>query len=64
MLLGELAFAFDRLVVAGQDIGAKGIYVSGAMLMINLLFILLFYKELQLATFDPLLSAPWALPLG
>ena len=58
VLLGELAFApFDRLVVAGQDIGAKGIYVSGAMLLINLLFILLFYKELQLATFDPLLSA-------
>lgn len=58
VLLGELAFApFDRLVISGRDIGAKGIYVSGAMLLLNLLFILIFYKELQLATFDPLLSA-------
>lgn len=58
VLLGELAFApFDRLVVAGQDWGARGIYVAGALLVLNLLFVLIFYKELQLATFDPLLAA-------
>ena len=58
VLLGELAFApFDRLVVAGRDLGAKGIYVAGVLLLLNLLFILIFYKELQLATFDPLLTA-------
>lgn len=58
VLLGELAFApFDRLVVGGVDIGAKAIYSSGAILLLNSLFILIFYKELKLSTFDPILSA-------
>jgi manganese/zinc/iron transport system permease protein len=58
VLLGELAFApFDRLYVMGRDIGAKSIYVSFALVVINLVFILLFYKELQLATFDANLAA-------
>ena len=58
VLLGEIAFApFDRLIVGGVDLGAKSIYTSGAMLLINALAITLFYKELKLATFDPLLAA-------
>lgn len=58
VLLGELAFApFDRFVVNGADIGAKGIYVSGAMLLINLVFVTVFYKELLIASFDPVLAA-------
>lgn len=57
VLLGELAFApFDRLVVAGVDIGAKGIYLSGGLLLVNALLIIVFYKELQLSTFDPVLA--------
>lgn len=57
VLLGELAFApFERLTVWGVDIGAKAIYTSGAVLLVNLLFILLFFKELKLASFDPVLS--------
>lgn len=58
VLLGELAFApFDRLVISGVDIGAKGIYISGAMLLINLVFVTVFYKELLIASFDPVLAA-------
>lgn len=58
VLLGELAFApFDRLVVGGTDIGAKGIYVSGILLIINIAFTAVFFKELQLASFDPVLAA-------
>jgi len=58
VLLGELAFApFDRMVVFGADIGAKAIYTSGALLLINAALIAALYKELKLATFDPLLSA-------
>ena len=53
VLLGELAFApFDRLVVAGYDLGPKALVVMGAILALNALFIALFYKELKLATFD------------
>lgn len=58
VLLGELAFApFDRLIVGGTDIGAKAIYTTGALLVLNLLVIGLFFKELKLATFDPMLAA-------
>lgn len=57
VLLGELAFApFDRLIVNGADIGAKGVYVSGALLIINIVFVIVFFKELTLVSFDPILA--------
>ena len=58
VLLGELAFApFDRLIVFGADIGPKSLYVMGAILVLNLIFISVFYKELKIATFDAGLAA-------
>ncbi len=58
VLLGELAFApFDRLVVFGIDIGPKSLYLMGGILMLNLAFIVVFFKELKLATFDAQLAA-------
>lgn len=58
VLLGELAFApFDRLIITGVDLGPKSLYVMGAILILNLTFILLFYKELKIATFDAGLAA-------
>lgn len=57
VLLGELAFApFDRLVIGGVDWGAKSLYLSGGLLLLNGLFIGLFYKELKLSSFDPVLA--------
>lgn len=58
VLLGELAFApFNRLKLLGLDLGPEALYTTGAILLINLLFIILFYKELKLATFDAALAA-------
>lgn len=58
VLLGELAFApFNRMVLFGYDIGAKAIYSTMALLIINLVFITAFFKELKAATFDPILAA-------
>lgn len=58
VLLGELAFApFDRLSVNGVDIGAKGVYISGGLLLINIVFTVVFFKELTLVSFDPILAA-------
>lgn len=58
VLLGELAFApFDRLMINGTDIGAKGIYIALSLLAVNIVFIALFFKELKLMSFDPVLSA-------
>lgn len=54
VLLGELAFApFDRLIIGGIDIGPRSLITMGVILIINVLFITLFYKELKIATFDP-----------
>ncbi|MBD5116246.1 MAG: metal ABC transporter permease [Ruminococcaceae bacterium] len=58
VLLGELAFApFDRMVVFGLDIGAKGLYISGGLLIINITFVSVYFKELQVVSFDPVLAA-------
>ncbi|MBS3107266.1 metal ABC transporter permease [Candidatus Woesearchaeota archaeon] len=53
VLLGELAFApFHRFVIGGVDVGPHALWVMGIILLVNLVFLLLFYKELKLATFD------------
>lgn len=58
VLVGELAFApFDRLSILGQDLGPRGFYVMLGILLANLLFIVIFYKELKLTTFDAGLAA-------
>lgn len=58
VLLGELAFApFDRMIVAGIDIGAKAVYTTGILLLLNLIIIIVFFKELKITTFDPTLAA-------
>ncbi len=57
VLLGELAFApFDRVQFWGLDVPIA-LAVMGGILVLNGLFIGLFYKELKLATFDPALAA-------
>ena len=53
VLLGELAFVpFDRLIVFGADLGAKSLYFSMLLFAQNLIFILVFYKELKFSSFD------------
>ncbi len=58
VLLGELAFApFDRVIVSGWDLGPRGLWIMGAILIANLCLVRLFFKELKIATFDPGLAA-------
>ena len=58
VLLGELAFApFDRLVVAGRDLGPVSLWTMGGVLVLNVALIWVFYKELKLATVDAGLAA-------
>jgi manganese/zinc/iron transport system permease protein len=58
VLVGEIAFApFDRFIVLGRDIGPRGLYLMFGILLINTLFITVFYKELKLTTFDAGLAA-------
>ncbi|GAB4327150.1 MAG: metal ABC transporter permease [Candidatus Zixiibacteriota bacterium] len=57
VLLGELAFApFDRVTIFGADIGPTSLILMLGVLIVNVAFILIFYKELKLATFDAALA--------
>jgi manganese/zinc/iron transport system permease protein len=57
VLLGELAFVpFDRLVAWGVDLGPRSLWVMSGILLLNVLFIGLFYKELEISTFDSALA--------
>ena len=58
VLLGELAFApFDRMILFGIDVGPQAVYSMSIILVVLLLFIGFFYKELKLTSFDSLLAA-------
>ena len=58
VLLGELAFApFDRLMISGFDAGPKSLWIMGAILLITIALLFLFFKELKVSTFDAGLSS-------
>jgi len=58
VLLGELAFApFDRFLISGMDLGPKSIWIMGSILLITLVLLFLFFKELKVSTFDAGLSS-------
>lgn len=57
VLLGELAYApFNRLILFNRDLGPKALYSMSAILLLNLAFIVAFFKELKIVTFDSALA--------
>lgn len=53
VLVGELAFTpFDRLVVNSVDIGPKALWVMGSILLVSIVLLIVFFKELKISTFD------------
>ncbi|MCF7566924.1 metal ABC transporter permease [Sabulilitoribacter arenilitoris] len=58
VLLGELAFApFDRLLIAGVNVGPKSLWIIGTILIITITLLIAFFKELKVSTFDAGLAA-------
>lgn len=58
VLEGDLVNApFYRFELFGIDLGAKYIYVSLFYLIINIILISIFFKELKLSSFDPMLAS-------
>jgi manganese/zinc/iron transport system permease protein len=54
VLFGNIEFVpFDVLFWAGREWGPRPLWLNGAALLLNLLLIALFYKELKVSTFDP-----------
>jgi manganese/zinc/iron transport system permease protein len=56
VLLGEIAFAWLDVVDVGGTLVARSLLTMLAITAVNLAFVLLLYKELKLATFDPALA--------
>ncbi len=58
LLYGEIAFSpLYRVELWGADLGYRSLWMLGGMTAANLAFVVAFYKELKLATFDPALAA-------
>lgn len=59
ILHGEIAYTpLDAWVTAGGvDMGPKAVYMLAIMLILNLTFLVLSYKELQVTSFDPAFAA-------
>ncbi len=58
VLYGEIAYTpWDLLYWQGQSIGPKALWVGGGVLLLDLLIVGLFYKELKITTFDASLAA-------
>lgn len=58
ILYGNIEFSsFDRFYLGDFDLGPASFWIMGSLFAINLGFLLLFYKELKLTTFDPGLAA-------
>lgn len=54
VLYGEIAYTpWNTLTVGGVNLGPRPLWVLGGMLIANVLFILLFYKQLKICSFDP-----------
>lgn len=65
VLMGELAFVpFDRVVWLGLDLGPRALVVGTGLVLLNLAFVTIFYKELKLATFDAGLAAAFGFMPG
>ena len=57
VLYGEIAYTpWDTLLWDGREYGPRPVWILGTVLVLNALFIGLFYKELVAASFDPALA--------
>ncbi len=54
VLYGEIAYApWDQWIVAGWNLGPRALWTMGAIFLIDLAVIGLFFKELKICAFDP-----------
>lgn len=58
VLYGEIAFApLNRLTLGGVDLGPRSFWTLGLVTVLAVAYVVAFYKELKVATFDPALAA-------
>ncbi|MBL7647548.1 MAG: metal ABC transporter permease [Candidatus Hydrogenedentes bacterium] len=58
VLYGEIVFApLDTLTWGDYNLGPRAVWLTGAVSVFNLIFVLLGYKQLKICSFDPALAA-------
>ena len=63
-LMGEIAFVpWDTWALVGINLGPKAVWMLGIVLIINLIVIGLFYKELKICSFDPEMALALGIPV-
>ena len=65
VLYGEIAYAhWDTWQLGGHNMGPRALWMVGGTFLLNLILILLFYKQLKLTTFDPAFAAAIGIPVS
>jgi manganese/zinc/iron transport system permease protein len=63
-LMGEITFIpWDILEINGMSLGPKAVWMLGSVLLINLIIIFLFYKEIKISSFDPDMAVALGIPV-
>jgi manganese/zinc/iron transport system permease protein len=58
VLYGEIAYSpFDTLILGGNLLGPRPVWINGILFAINLIAVGLFYKQFKLCAFDPSMAA-------
>lgn len=65
VLYGEIAYVpWDLWIWRGMNMGPRPVWILSMVLMINITFITLMYKELKTYSFSPQMAATLGLPVG
>jgi manganese/zinc/iron transport system permease protein len=63
-LMGEITFIpWNTLTIGGMDLGPSAVWMLGTVLIINLILIFLFYKEIKISSFDPAMATAIGIPV-
>lgn len=58
VLYGEIAYSpFDTLIVGGNFLGPRPVWINGALFATNLVVVGLFYKRFKICAFDPVMAS-------
>lgn len=64
VLYGEIAYApWNILSIGGVDLGPQSVWLVGSILLVNIIVISLFYKQLKICSFDPVMAAALGIPV-
>lgn len=63
VLYGEIAYTpWDRLFIDDVDWGPRPVWILGTVFCLDVLFVVLFYKELKITSFDPDIAIAVGIP--